>query len=134
MILLENPPPTISQNQLIQALTDLGCRSVQPYLEQALNDSLWYHRRGVLQSMVRLDPVAARPFLYASLKDPDENVRQKAAALILETLPPDALPYLEKALEDECWEVRFIARQAMKQLKESQARRPLLEVPVFRAW
>ena len=45
-------------------------------------------------------------------------IRRESVYIILEELPSDAIPYLEKVTSDKQWEVRFYARQAIRLIKE----------------
>ncbi|KAA3656705.1 MAG: HEAT repeat domain-containing protein, partial [Calditrichaeota bacterium] len=78
----------------------------------------WYQRTNTLRAMVRVDLDSAKHFLYQSLLDEHPNVRREVVTIILETLPNDAVPHLEKVLNDESWEVRFYAKQAIRLIRQ----------------
>ena len=115
---LENPIEGVSQDLLLTTLSKMGCTEIMPYLEKRLEDSVWYHHTAALRSMVRVDFEAAKPHIYMSLEDERPLVRREAVNILLETLPEDAIPYLEKVIHDKNWDVRFYARQAIRLIRE----------------
>ena len=115
---LEHTKEGISRNRLLATLSRLHCIKIIPYLEQQMQDSLWYRYTGALRSMVRMDIKIAKPYIYASLKDERPEVRRDAVNILLETLPQDAIPYLGTVTDDESWEVRFYAKQAIRLIEE----------------
>ncbi len=109
MYFLENPIEGVSQDIFLRALSNMGCTRIMPYLERRLEDSEWYQHTGALRSMMQLDLELAKPYIYKSLKDERHLVRREAVSMLLETLPGDAVPYLEEVTHDEHWDVRFYA-------------------------
>ena len=118
LFLLENPVEGVSQNLLLNTLSKMGCTRIMPYLVERLEDSLWYHTTGALRSMIQLDFNATKPYIYKALEDERHLVRREAVYMLLETLPEDAVPYLEKVSQDKNWDVRFYARQAIRKINE----------------
>jgi HEAT repeat protein len=68
--------------------------------------------------MMMLDMQWATPYLYVSIEDKDPLVRRDVVYMLLEALPEDAIPHLEKVIADEHWEVRFYAKQAIRLIEE----------------
>ena len=42
--------------------------------------------------------------------------------MLLETLPEEAVPHLENVINDENWDVRFYAQQAIRLIKKKYGR------------
>jgi protein-S-isoprenylcysteine O-methyltransferase Ste14 len=118
LYLLDKPREGLYMDLVLQALSKIGSTRILPYLEKRLEDSVWHHRTSALHSMVRLDLETAKPFLYHALEDHDRRVRRDAVYIILESLPEDATPHLEKVLHDKYWGVRFYAKQAIRLIEE----------------
>ena len=116
--LLNSENKIVKANVLLEALSNIGCAEIMPYLEESLNNDFWYYRASALKSMMRIDLEKAKPYLYQHLEDEDPNVRREVVYMLLDSLPADAVPYLEKVTDDEDWDVRFYARQAIKQINE----------------
>jgi HEAT repeat protein len=83
-------------------------------LVQALKSETWYHVTQALASLVSIDPVEALPYVYKALENDHPQVRRKAVFLILQDPDVKAIPYLEKMVDDEDFETRFFARQAIR--------------------
>ncbi|MBN1781021.1 HEAT repeat domain-containing protein [bacterium] len=121
---LEHPRDGIRQHHVLNALVQMKCTCIKPWLEKQLEDSLWFNHTGALRSMTELDMEYAKPFIYASLNHSDPLVRRGAVNLLLETLPEDAVPHLETVLKDDDWEVRFYAGQAIRLIREKAGKDP----------
>lgn len=115
---LKHPDIQISRDRILQTMSKLGCSHIFPYLENQFYSEVWYHRSGALRSMAETDPVLAKPYLYKALDDADEKVRRDVVSILLEMLPEDAIPHLQKLIDDDCWDVRFYARQAIKLIEK----------------
>ena len=114
--MLNNGSEKVKANVLLDVLSNIGCAEIMPYLEESLDDDFWYYRITALKSMMRIDFEKAKPYLYQHLEDEDSNVRREVVYMLLDSLPADAVPHLEKVTHDEDWDVRFYARQAIKQI------------------
>jgi len=115
---IENPREGVSLDLLLEALSKIGSHKIMPTLEKRIQDSVWYHTTAALRSMTRIDFNTAKKYLYESLEDERPLVRREAVYMLLDSLPVDAVPHLEKVLNDEHWEIRFYARQAIKKINE----------------
>ena len=71
-----------------------------------------------IRNILKLDRNSALGHLFDGLEDEDPLIRRESVYIILEELPSDAIPYLEKVTSDKQWEVRFYARQAIRLIKE----------------
>jgi protein-S-isoprenylcysteine O-methyltransferase Ste14 len=116
--LLTHPVEGVRRNLLFSALTNLGCKRLVPFLEESLKDSIWYHYTGALRNYIKVDYEMAKVHLYNSLEDSRHEVRREAVYMILDSLPHDAIPHLEKVIHDEHWEIRFYAKQAIRLIEE----------------
>ncbi|WP_340113728.1 HEAT repeat domain-containing protein [Maribellus mangrovi] len=118
--MFNNGSKVVKANVLLEALSNIGCAEIMPYLEENLNDDFWYYRISALKSMMRIDLEKAKPYLYQYLEDEDPNVRREVVYMLLDSLPDDAVPYLGKVTDDEDWDVRFYAKQAIKLINEKK--------------
>lgn len=115
---VEHPREGLRHDLILSALSKMGYAEVMPYLEKRLGDGVWYHHSGALRSMMRVDFEAAKAHIYLSLENEDPLVRREAVNMLLETLPEDAIPHLEKVIDDAHWDVRLYAQQAIRLIKE----------------
>ncbi|WP_167614048.1 HEAT repeat domain-containing protein [Maribellus sediminis] len=116
--MLINGSEKVKANVLLETLSSIGCEEIMPYLGESLDDDFWYYRASALKSMMRIDFERAKPYLYQHLEDEDPNVRREVVYMLLDSLPTDAVPYLEKVTDDDDWDVRFYARQAIKEINK----------------
>lgn len=116
---LKNPTRYLNKRVTLTALISIGSDSIRNEVYELMNSDLWYEQSAAMSYSLQLDGEAAWPAIYDLLKDPDQNTRRDAVKLILEHLPKNAVPYLETVIEDEIWEVRFYAKQAVKQINQS---------------
>lgn len=114
LYLLKYPRMEINQDILLSALSKLRCTEVMPYLVARTESNEWYKTTGALRSMMQLDIELAKPYIYKALDDERPEVRREAVYMLLDTLPEDAIPHLQKVINDENWEVRFYAKQTIK--------------------
>jgi HEAT repeat protein len=75
-------------------------------------------RLAAVKSLSEIDPVAAIPFIFPLLSDESAWVRGTAATLAHKLKAKETLPYLKPLLEDENYEVRFFAKQAIREIEE----------------
>jgi HEAT repeat protein len=62
----------------------------------------------------------SKPIIYAALEDEDYHVRRKAVFILLNEKPEDGPSHLRTVLEDEDFETRFYAQQAIRLIEEEQ--------------
>jgi HEAT repeat protein len=67
--------------------------------------------------MAEIDLEKAKPFIYDALDDTNFRVRREVVFLLLELKPKDALIPLQTVLEDEDFETRFYAKEAIDLIK-----------------
>ena len=65
-----------------------------------------------------IDPDEAMPYVYVALEHDHPQVRRKAVFILLQDPDAKAIPYLEKVVNDEDFETRFFARQAIRQINQ----------------
>ncbi len=119
---LENNTPGYRQDVLLSSLASLGSTEVIPLLEKSLENAEWYQWSASIKSMMKLDRSRALRHTYEGLENKDPQIRRESVYIILEELPPGAIPYLEKVTGDSQWEVRFYARQAIRLIRECSER------------
>lgn len=116
--LLENTPPGMTHDRLLSTLSKLKSHEVIPYLQNMLQSDKWYRYTNALRSMILIDTDMAIPYIYKALEDDRMQVRREAVYMLLDLLPEDAIPHLQKVTNDEYWDVRFYAKQAIRQIEE----------------
>lgn len=118
MYFLESNSPGFRQDVLLSSLASLGSVEIIPLLEKNLENAEWYQWAANIRNILKLDRNSALGHLFDGLEDEDPLIRRESVYIILEELPSDAIPYLEKVTSDKQWEVRFYARQAIRLIKE----------------
>lgn len=71
-----------------------------------------------VKSMSEIDPAATIPYIIPLLSDESAWVRGTAATLAHKLKAKETLSYLKPLLEDEDYEVRFFAKQAIREIDE----------------
>ncbi len=116
-VLIKDPDREVRRNAAF-ALGEIGFQST-PVLVKALSDRDSRVRRNVAAALVRIGEPAV-PFLTAILQDTSPLIRKNAAGILGRIGPKakDAIPALERALDDEdkafCWTVK----QALRNIKQ----------------
>lgn len=118
MYFLENEKLPYTRELIIRTLSEMGDNRIYPYIETQLNAAEWHRVTGALRAMAELDFERTKPYLYNALNDERIQVRREVVYLLLEKQPPDAIPYLQKVIDDEEWEIRFYARQTIRKIEE----------------
>lgn len=77
-------------------------------------DHNWYAKTSALKSLTWIDAEKAKPFIYKALEDSQYQVRRQAVFLLLEIKPEDAIIPLQQVLDDDDFETRFYAKEALK--------------------
>jgi HEAT repeat protein len=118
MYFLENENVPYTRDLIIQTLSEMGDTRIYPYIEAQLDAAEWHRVTGALRAMAELDFERTKPYLYQALDDERHLVRREVVYMLLDYLPPDAIPHLQKVTNDEEWDVRFYARQAIRKIEE----------------
>ena len=71
--------------------------------------------------MVLIDPEKTVIYLIPLLQSELASVRGDAAVVAYQLLDRSTLPYLINLLDDESYEIRFFARQAIDRIEEKTA-------------
>lgn len=100
------------------ALGNTGSPEAWEALVKGLEDEVWYARRSALQALNKIAPQRSAPFLIWALEDEHVALRREAVFLILQQKPPEAIDALKTAIDDEDFETRFYARQALRMIEE----------------
>ncbi len=117
---LEHPREGIRYDVMLTALGKIGDIRIFPYLEKELDSDAWYKCTGAMRNMMLIDMERAKPFIYEALGDERTEVRREAVGMLLEALPEDAIPHLQKVTHDENWDIRFYAKQAIKMIQKKK--------------
>jgi len=101
-----------------RTLGSIGSEKAWDLLSAGCNNSEWYDRSGALTALAKINPEKARDYIISALNDEHYGVRRNAVFQILEHKISDSEAALKKMLDDEDYETRFFARQALKMLEE----------------
>ena len=91
----------------------IGLKDLPHFVEQ-LNHKDWWKRTAALKSIYAIDPVNSWSHIYEALQDPEDPVKTEALWIILQNPQPEAEQYVRPFIEDQSWEVRFLAREVLK--------------------
>jgi len=105
-----------ARNAAIATFGKLGSEEAWDFILVGYHDTLWYNITSALLAMSRINLEWTLPYLFESLEHENHYVRRTSVSIILEKLPAEAIPYLEKVLKDEDFETRFYAKQALKRI------------------
>jgi hypothetical protein len=109
--------PIEEQSRYYSLLGSLKIDASWPILEEGVRRPEWYKKVAALRSMAEIDLEKAKPFIYDALDDTNFRVRREVVFLLLELKPKDALIPLQTVLEDEDFETRFYAKEAIDLIK-----------------
>lgn len=115
--LADSPNPGL-RHSIHMALGNTGSPEAWEALVKGLEDEVWYARRSALQALNKIAPQRSAPFLIWALEDEHVALRREAVFLILQQKPPEAIDALKTAIDDEDFETRFYARQALRMIEE----------------
>jgi protein-S-isoprenylcysteine O-methyltransferase Ste14 len=119
LVNLEQTSSTGFRNFICGALGNIGSREAWIPLINVIQDSVWYNRIAAINALNKIDPDQSWPYVFASLKDSNANVKRNAVMLILAQKPSQAREALIYVLDDEDFETRFYSRQALKMLEDN---------------
>lgn len=109
---------SVNKSAVYRALGKIGGDKSWDILVQALKSETWYHVTQALASLLSIDPEKAMPYVYHAIEHDHPQVRRKAIFVLLQNPNTNAIPYLEKMVDDEDFETRFFARQAIRQINQ----------------
>jgi hypothetical protein len=95
-----------------------NAESVEALCDALLNDSNVGVRRTAGDSLSDIGDISAQEAVCKALTDPNKLVRWRAARFLAEVGDETALPYLEKASEDEAHEVRLEIEAAINHIQQ----------------
>lgn len=116
--LLEGNKETGSRNFVYRALGEIGSEESWPGLIAGLNDSIWYNRIAALNALYKVNPQKSAEYVIRAMEDQDYQIRRNAVFIILQDQSEIYLEPLKKVIDDEDFETRFYARQAIKLMEE----------------
>ena len=106
------------RNAIISALADFQSEAVWDLLVENFGDPALYNKVAALTSMYRTSREQSIPYLTQALEDENPLVRREAINLILQYKIIETKEALKKVLNDEDFETRFYAEQALKIFEE----------------
>jgi len=109
---------SINKSAIYRALGNIGDENSWEILVQALNSETWYHVTQALASLASISPDKAMPYVYQSLDHDHPQVRRRAVFMLFQDQDAKSIPYLRKMVNDEDFETRFFARQAIRQINQ----------------
>jgi HEAT repeat protein len=112
-ILKSGNDPAIS-NFIYSTLASLEAHEAWEYIAEGTKKMEWWNRVSALNALNSLDSLASHDYIYTALGDEEPNVRRSAVLLIIHDKPSNAKEPLMGVLDDEDFETRFYARQALK--------------------
>ena len=115
--LLEGNKETGSRNFVYHALGEIGSEEGWPVLITGLNDSIWYNRVAALNALYKIADQKSAEYVIRALEDRDHQIRRNAVFIILQDKSEIYRKPLEKVIDDEDFETRFYAREAIKQIE-----------------
>lgn len=101
------------------ALSNYKSPEIEDILVKGLDDDSWIKRSAALRSIYNYNKEIAVKYIIQKLSDDHPRVKGDALNLILISKPIEAIPAIKQLLNDEDFEVRFYAKQVLKQM-ESQ--------------
>jgi hypothetical protein len=103
LILSLDDPDQRVRNQAAWSLGEIGSAEAKdPLIKKLAQDIL----------------AVSKSAIYRALEHGHPQVRRKAVFVLLEDPDPNATPYFEKMVDDEDFETRFFARQAIRQIDQ----------------
>ena len=106
------------RNAVINALADFKSEAVWELLVENFSDPTWYNKVATLNSMYRTNCEQSISYFIRALEDEDLKVRRETVNLILQYKIIETSETLKKVLNDEDFETRFYAEQALKIFEE----------------
>ena len=89
-----------------------------PILVEGTNQPEWYKKVAALRAMSKISLKKAKPYMYTALSDTQFRVKREVVFMLLELKPKDAVKPLQSVLDDEDFETRFYAKEAIKLIEE----------------
>jgi HEAT repeat protein len=102
---------------IIESLGNLHATDELSTLEKAAAEEEGWVRITAVNAIVKIAPDKAVPYLLALLSHESARVRGDAVAIAYQLADPLTLPALENLMDDEDYEIRFFARQAIERIK-----------------
>jgi HEAT repeat protein len=95
-----------------------GVAEAWPYLVEGLYNEKWYIGNEALHALVDIDAEKAMPYVFEALKDTNYRKRRTAVFILLNLKPSTAVEPLKGVLDDEDFETRFYAQQAINLIEK----------------
>lgn len=110
--------PQNERSPYFQLLGSLGIDEAWPILIEGTQHQQWYARVSALKALAEINIDLAETYIYNSLKDDNVRVRRQAVFILLDKKPSGAVKPLQNMLDDEDYETRFYAEQAIRLIEQ----------------
>jgi HEAT repeat protein len=117
MELVRNTPPE-ERFRFFSLLGSFKVEEAWPILVDGTNELEWYKKVAALRALSEISLEKAKPYIYKALKDTQYQVRRQTVFMLLELKPSDAIVPLQNVLNDEDFETRFYANEAIKLIEK----------------
>lgn len=118
--MLEKPINPQIKNQIFHILGNLGSEKAWDFLINDLENAEWYHRTATLNALTNINPEKALTYVFQALKDENPNVRRNAVTILLKQKPKQAKEALKTVINDDDFETRFYAKQALELIESDK--------------
>lgn len=102
------------------ALGAIGDERAIPYLIEGLQTGPGYDQQSALNALMKIDPGTSIDHAILELQDEDVHVRRNAVIVCLQAGDSKVVEPLKGVFNDEDFEVRFYAKQAVKRIQKLQ--------------
>lgn len=117
----------VARAHIIDILSGFETPEVLQALEAQLKDSSKLIRRAAITSIGKMDAAVNIPVLCESLCDPDVDVMNKAADVLIKLNHPDTVRHLVVALKDESEYARRAAVEVLNEIGDANSVKDLLD-------
>ncbi len=130
---MDGKDPVVKMH-LINVLARFNRPDVMQALQEQLKDSNKLVRQAALQGVARMDGTISIELICSLLLDPDIDVMNKAADVIISLNHPDTIKYLIPALKDENEFSRRAAVEVLNEIGTTESVKYLLEAVADEDW
>jgi protein-S-isoprenylcysteine O-methyltransferase Ste14 len=116
--MLDSETADYPRSVIFEALGNLHAENTLNILEKAATEETEWVRVAALRSLCKIHPDRAAPYLLPLLSSESARVRGDAVAIAYQLADPITLPALEDLLDDEHYEIRFFAKEAIDKIGE----------------
>ncbi len=114
---LQDPAYDGFRHSLYGSLAALQAEEAIPLLIEGTSKPPWYHQNTAMKCLYALDPDTCLPIVLKALSSEEFQIRRSAVHLMLQHPRPEALEALMAVTDDEDFETRFYAREAIRKIE-----------------